>query len=131
MLAGADVGADQRHQRPAETERERDQQIFEPGADAISRDRRRPERSDQTGRERDRQVGHQRDQRGDGADPQDVPKQRPAQRGLEQFRMHHAAARPEVIGEGERAEAVVEEERCGAPRHLEPRERPPAENQAG
>ena len=38
-LAGADVGADQRHQRRAEAEHQRDQQVFQPRAGAVAGDR--------------------------------------------------------------------------------------------
>ena len=35
MLAGTDIGADQRHQRRAEAEDERNQQIFQPRRDGV------------------------------------------------------------------------------------------------
>ena len=103
-VARADVGADQRDQRPAEAEGERDQQIFQPRADAVAGDRGGAEGADHAGGQRDGDVGHDRGQRGEQADPQDVAEQRPAQPRLQQLRRHHGAAGPEVVDEGERAE---------------------------
>ena len=79
-LAGADVGADQRHHRRAEAEHQRDQQVFEPRAGAVAGDRVGPAcGADERGGERDRQRGLQRADRADRADAQDVGEQRPAQ----------------------------------------------------
>ena len=91
-LPGADIGADQRHQRRAEAEHQRDQQIFEPRAGAVAGDRVGPGGgADQRRRQRHRQRRLQRAHRADRADAQDVGEQRPAQ--PRQPQPHEAAAR--------------------------------------
>ena len=77
-LAGADVRADQRDHRRAESEHERDQQVLEPRAGAVAGDRvRAGVRADQGGGQRDRQRRLQRADRADAADAQDVGEERP------------------------------------------------------
>ena len=79
-LAGADIGADHCHQRRAEPEHERDQQIFQPRRRAIAGRGRPAGGGDQGGRERDDHVGLHRGDGRDRAHAQDVAKQWPAQR---------------------------------------------------
>ena len=76
-LAGADIGADHRHQRPPETENQRYKQVFEPAADAVAGNCSRPETADQRGDDGDGQIGQYRGYRGDRPDPQDIGKQAP------------------------------------------------------
>ena len=91
-IARADIGADQRHQRRAEAEDQRHQQIFEPRAGAVAGDRDGAGCArHQRGGERDDHVGLHRGDRGDGADIEDVAEQRPAQTAQAQ----RARLRPE------------------------------------
>ena len=74
----ADIGPDDGDERAPEAEDQRDQEVFDARADTVAGDGRRPELADQSGRDRDGDIGADRDQRRDGADAQDLAKQRPA-----------------------------------------------------
>ena len=75
----ADIGADHGDERAAQSEDQRDEQIFEARAGAVTGDGRGAEGADQAGRDRDGQIGLHRDQSRDRADAKNVGKQRPAQ----------------------------------------------------
>ena len=75
LLAGADIGADQRDQGRTEAEHQRYQQKFEPVAGAVAGDRLGPGcEADQGGRQQHRQTGLKCADRPHAADPQDVGK---------------------------------------------------------
>ena len=59
-LAGADIGADHRHQRRAEPEHQRHQQILEPHRRAVAGDRRRTDEADEAVAVAMREIGRHR-----------------------------------------------------------------------
>ena len=105
--ACANGGADHRDKRRAETESDRDQQIFKPRADAVAGDGGRSVDCDKRGRNSDREIGRDRDDARDQSDAQDVARQRPVQGGR-RFRRHkYAAARPDVEGQYRTTDDVI------------------------
>ena len=121
--AGADIGADHGDQRAAETEHQRDQQIFEARAGAVAGDGRRAERADEAGGDGDGEIGLHRDQRCDRADAQDVGEQRPAQADAEHGKPHDAAPGAQIGRERHAADRVIDQHRNRAAGDAEPRER--------
>ena len=77
--AGADVRADHGDERAAQSENQRNKQIFEPRTGAITGDGGWTEGADEAGGNGDRQIGLHRDQRRDRADAQNIGEQRPAE----------------------------------------------------
>jgi hypothetical protein len=80
LLAGADIGADERDQWGPEAEDDRDQQIFEARSGAEAGDGVDARGcSDESRREPNRDIGLHRLNAGDRADAKNVTKERPAQ----------------------------------------------------
>src|SRR3546814_4860010 len=77
----------------------------------------------------DDQVGLQADQRGDGADAQDIGEQLAAETGEARRQVHHGAARPQIDGEDQAADTVIGDHGIGAAGNAELRQRTPAEDQ--
>ena len=127
-LPGADIGADQRHQRRAETEDQRNQQIFQPRRGAIPGGGGRAGcGSNQRRCQRDDHVGLHRGDRGDGAHAQDLAEQRPTQTRRPQA--GDIAPGQDIPGEHRGAGGVEQEERHAAAGDAERREWADAEDQ--
>nr|WP_261405056.1 hypothetical protein [Chenggangzhangella methanolivorans] len=104
-VARSDIRADERHQRRAEAERQRDQQVFEPGARPVARQRAGPRHvPDDRGDHDEDQVGLDGRQRGERADLEDVGEEPPFEAlGLQP---DEASARQDVPGEIEAPSAL-------------------------
>jgi hypothetical protein len=129
-LAGADVGSDHGDEGAAQPENERDKEIFDPRAGAVTGDGGRPELADETRRDADRQIGCNSDQRGDGTHAQDVPEQRPAKAAPGDREADDTASRPQVGRKSQAPQCVKHNDRHGATGNSKLRERTPAENEA-
>ena len=128
-VAGTDRHADHRHRGDADREGDRDQEEFQPRADAVARKRLRAEARDQAREHQDGEHGLQRRQACQRADLENVEEHLALERGPAQPQRQPAAAGAQEGEEDHEADGESADLTDRHARHAQARERAEAETQ--